>query len=253
MAPSQLPMSLFKFTRKQPLVAIGLGAALIGTALAFPASAPAAPALDANDKRVTAQVESILRNLVKNPNGGAVNISVVPNARASEGYFDRISIKGAPLRFKKLYVSEFALDARNVKIDVPALSSVKKIRTSRSTTTLRAVISENDLTKMLASSKSTKSMGLKVKYVGDKMNVTGNLNYGLVNGPVSGVAKLRQGANHKVYLDILSLKLRGVESPGFVKNQFSNRINPVIDYQDLPFNPPFKSLKIVGNKAYLST
>ena len=244
-------MSLFKLTRKQPLIAIGLGATLIATALTLPA--PAAPALDAKDKRVTAQVESILRNLVKNPNGGGVNISVVPNARASEGYFDRITIKGAPLQFKKLYVSEFALDARNVKIDVPALSSVKKIRTSRSATTLRAVISEDDLTKMLASSKSTKSMGLKVKYVGDKMRVTGNLNYGLVNGPVTGVAKLRQGANHKVYLDIISLQLRGVESPAFVKNQFSNRINPVIDYEDLPFNPPFKTLKVVGNKAYLST
>ncbi len=246
-------MSIFRLTRKQPFIAVGLGAALIAAALSFPTTAPAAPALDAKDKKVTAQVESILRNLVKNPNGGGVNISVAPNARASEGYFDRISIKGAPLQFKKLYVSEFALDARNVKIDVPALSSVKKIRTSRSTTTLRAVISEDDLTKMLASSKSTKAMGLKVKYVGDKMRVTGNLNYGLVNGPVSGVAKLRQGANHKVYLDILSLKLRGVESPAFVKNQFANRINPVIDYEDLPFNPPFKSLKIVGNKAYLST
>ena len=246
-------MSIFKITRKQPILIVGLGAALIGTALTFPSSAPAAPVLDARDKQVTAQVESILRNLVKNPNGGGVSISVVPNARASEGYFDRISIKGAPLKFKKLYVSEFALDARNVKIDVPALSSVRKIRTSRSTTILRAVISEDDLTKMLASSKSTKSMGLKVKYVGDRMNVSGNLNYGLVSGPVTGVAKLRQGANHKVYLDIISLKLRGIEAPGFVKNQFYNRINPVIDYQDLPFNPPFKTLKIVGNKAYLST
>ena len=246
-------MSIKMLTFKRSSVAIGLGVALVGSALSFPASAPAAPVLDAKDKRVTAQIENILRDLVKNPSGGGVSISVVPSARAGEGYFDRISIKGAPLKFKKLYVSEFALDARNVKVDVPALSSVRKIRTSRSTTSLRAVISEDDLTKMLASGKATKSMGLKVKYVGDKMRVTGNLNYGLVNGPVTGLAKLRQGGNHKVYLDIISLKLRGVESPAFVKNQFSNRINPVIDYQDLPFNPPFRTLKIVGNKAYLST
>lgn len=246
-------MSLKKLAPKQPLAAIALGVALIGTALSFPPSAPAAPVLDAKDKRVTAQIKNILRDLVKSPNGGGISISVVPSARASEGYFDRIAIKGAPLKFKKLYVSDFSLDARNVKVDVPSLSSVKKIRTSRSTTSLRAVISEEDLTKMLASGKATRSMGLKVRYVGDKMRVTGNLNYGLVSGPVTGLAKLRQGANHKVYLDILSLKLRGVEAPAFVKNQFSNRINPVIDYQDLPFNPPFKTLKIVGNKAYLST
>ncbi len=246
-------MTLFKFTAARPITVVGLGVALIGCALSFSAPAPAAPALDAQDKRVTNQVESLLRNLVTNPTGGGVNISVVPNARASEGYFDRISIKGAPLKIKKLYVSEFFLDARNVKINVPDLYNLNKIRTSRSTTTFRAVISEDDLTKMLASGKSTQSMGLRVKYVGDKMRVTGNLNYGLINGPISGLAKLRQGANHKVYLDIISLKLRGVESPGFVKDQFSNRINPVIDYQDLPFNPPFKTLKVVGNKAYLST
>ncbi len=248
-------MTLFKFSSTRLITIVGVGVALIGCALAFPVAAPAAPApvISPQGHRVTSQVTSLLRNLVKNPAGGAVNISVVPNARAAEGYFDRISIKGAPLKFKKLYVSEFSLDARNVKINVPDLYSVGKIRTSRSTTTLRAVISEDDLTKMLASGKSTKSMNLRVKYVGDKIHVTGNLNYGLINGPVTGLAKLRQGANHKVYLDILSLQLRGVESPGFVKDQFSNRINPVIDYQDLPFNPPFKTLKVVGNKAYLST
>ena len=198
-------------------------------------------------------MDSILKNLVKSPTGAPLTIQVTPNARASQGYFDRIIIKGGPLQFKKLYLSEFALDARNVKVDVPALSSVKKIRTSASTTALRAVISDDDLTKMLSRSKSTREMNLKVKYVGDKMNVTGNLNYPLVNGPVTGVAKLRQGADHKVYLDILSLKLRGIEAPSFIKNQLYSRINPVIDYQELPFNPVFKSLKVVGNKAYLST
>ena len=246
-------MSVFKLASARPITIVGLGTALIGCAMSFPVAAPAAPAIDAKGQRVTSQVKSMLRNMIKNPAGGGVNISVVPNARAGEGYFDRISIKGAPLKFKKLYVSEFSLDARNVKINVPDLYNVRKIRTSRSTTTLRAVISEDDLTKMLASGKSTKSMNLRVKYIGDKIRVTGNLNYGLVNGPVTGLAKLRQGANHKVYLDIISLQLRGVESPGFVKDQFSNRINPVIDYQDLPFNPPFRTLKVVGNKAYLST
>ena len=245
-------MSPLTLAKKRPLLLACAVTTLLGATL-LPAPAQTAPALDANDKKVTAQVTSILKNLVKSPTGAPVTIQVSPNARASEGYFDRIVIKGAPLQFKKLYVSEFSLDARNVKVDVPALSSVKKIRTSRSTTTLRAVISEDDLTRMLARSKGTKDMKLKVKYVGDKMRVSGTLNYTLVKGPVTGVAKLRQGANHKVFLDILSLKLRGVEAPAFVKNQLSSRINPVIDYEDLPFNPPFKTLKVVGNKAYLST
>ena len=241
---------MLKISKTHPFGLIALGATLLGAGLI---TSDAAPALDAQDVKVTNQVTGLLKKMIKNPNGGPVTIQVAPNARASEGYFDRIVIKGAPLQFKKLYLSEFALDARNVKVDVSALNNVKKIRTSRSTTTLRAVISEDDLTKMLGRSKGTKDMNLKVKYVGDKMRVTGTLNYTLVNGPVTGVAKLRQGADHKVYLDILSLKLRGVEAPGFVRNQLSNRINPVIDYQDLPFNPPFKTLKVAGNKAYLST
>lgn len=237
---------------KRPFL-LAATATILGASLLSSVPAQTAPALDAADQKVTAQVNSILKNLVKSPSGAPVLIQVTPNARASQGYFDRIVIKGAPLQFKKLYVSEFALDARNVKVDVSALSSVKKIRTSASTTTLRAVISDDDLTKMLSRSKSTRDMNLRVKYVGDKMNVSGNLNYPLVNGPVTGVAKLRQSADHKVYLDILSLKLRGIEAPGFIKNQLYNRINPVIDYQDLPFNPIFKSLKVVSNKAYLST
>ena len=247
-------MSPLTLAKSRPLSLLGATCAVLGaTLIPAPAPAQAAPALDANGKKVVAQVETILKKLVKSPTRAPVTIQVTPNARASEGYFDRIVIRGAPLQFKKLYLSEFALDARNVKIDVPSLFSVKKIRTSRSTTSMRAVISDADLTKMLSRSKGTKDMNLKVKYVGDQMQVTGTLNYTLVNGPVTGTAKLRQGANHKVFLDILSLKLRGVEAPGFVKNQLSNRINPVIDYQDLPFNPPFKTLKVVGNKAYLST
>ena len=243
-------MSTATYLKRLPLLAAT--ATMLGASLV---SAPArtAPALDAADQRVTNQVQTILKNLVKSPTGAPVTIQVTPSSRASEGYFDHIVIKGAPLQFKKLFVSEFALDARNVRVDVPALSSVKKVRTSSSTTTLRAVISDDDLTKMLGRSKSTRDMKLRVKYVGDKMNVSGTLNYPLVNGPVTGVAKLRQGGDHKVYLDILSLKLRGVEAPAFIKNQLSSRINPVIDYQDLPFNPKFKSLKVVGNKAYLST
>jgi hypothetical protein len=96
-------------------------------------------------------------------------------------------------------------------------------------------------------------MNLKVKFLGDKLGVSGNLNYMLLNGPVTGVGKLRMAPGHKVFLDILSLKLRGVEVPAFVKNQFSGRLNPLIDTSDLPFNPPFKGVTVIGKKAVLTT
>lgn len=229
---------------------LAVGGALLPT---MP-QAPAAPVVDAQDKKVADRLTWLLNQNIRKPNGAKISIVVTPTARASEGYFSQIRISGAPVQLKKrMRVSEFSLDARNVRVNVAALWSVNKVRTLQSQTKLRAVITEDDLTQLLAHGKRTKEMNLRVKYLGNQMRVTGNLNYALVSGPVDGVGTLRLAAGHKVFLDISSLKLRGVEVPGFVKNQLMNRVNPVLDYQDVPFNPPLKSVKVVGNKAILST
>jgi hypothetical protein len=163
-------------------------------------------------------------------------------------------MSGAPAQLKKkLRVTEFDLDAKNVHLDVASLWNGNRVKTFQSNTKLRAVITEDDFTDMLAQGKHTQGMNLKVRFLGDKLSVTGNLNYTLINGPIQGLGKLRMVPGHKIYLDILSLKLRGVEVPLFVKNQFAGHINPVIDYDDLPFNPPFKGVRVVGKKAILST
>lgn len=218
------------------------------------APASAAPAtVDATGQRVTHRVDQLLRGVLKTQNGTPIALKITPDARSSQGFFPHITISGGATRLKNLFVSEFQLDAQNVQVDVPALTSVGKVRTVRSQTRLRVVITEDDLTKTLSRGKNTRGMGLRVKYVGDKMRITGNLNYAFLNGPISGLAKLRQTSDHNVYLDILSLQLRGVEAPGFIKNQLSNRINPIVNYSTLPFNPPFRHLHVVGNKAILST
>jgi hypothetical protein len=216
--------------------------------------APAAPVLDAADKRVVDRLTVLLKQRVKKPNGENINLLIVPTARASEGYFSHIRMSGSPAQLKKkLRVSEFSLDARNVRVKVPLLWSDDRVRTFSSQTTLRAVITEDDLTHLLSRGKRTKDMGLKIKFLGDRVAVTGNINYMLVNGPISGIAKMKMMPGHKINLQILSMKLRGVEVPQMIKNQFENHINPMIDYEDLPFNPPFKSVKVVGKKAYIST
>lgn len=204
-------------------------------------------------QRITRRVERVLRGVIRTQNGTPIALKITPDARSARGFFPHISMSGGATRLKNLYASQFQLDARNVQIDVPALNNLGKVRTQFSQTRLRVVISENDLTRTLSESKSTRDMGLRVKYVGDRMRITGHLNYAFLSGPITGEAKLRQTSDHNVYLDILSLQLRGVEAPGFVKNQLSNRINPIINYSTLPFNPPFRHLKVVGNKAILST
>lgn len=235
----------------------GLGGALVFATHSGVQAAPAKPAgpvLDANDQAVIKQLTFYLKKRIKSGGGKPVSLKIVPTARASEGYFSEITMSGSPAKLKKLYVSQFNMRARNVQIDVPALMNTRKIRTKKSSTQLRAVISEGDLTKMLGEGRRTKSMNLKVKYLPNgSMRVSGNLDFTLLNGPVTGIGRLRQTSDRKLFLDVSSLKLRGAEVPGPMKNYLSNQINPVIDYDDLPFNPPFKSVKVIGNKAVLST
>lgn len=218
-------------------------------------SAPAGTSLDAQDKYVLGRLTWLINKRVKSSGGKPISVKIVPTGRASDGYFSQIAISGAPAKIKRMYVTEFSLNAKDVKLDVPYLVDEHKIRTSKAATTLRAVITDADITKMLSEGSSTKSMGLKVTFLptGNRIHVTGNLNYALLNGPVDGTGTLRSGADSKIYLDINSLKLRGTETPAFVKNWLSNKMNPLIDYGDLPFSPPFKSFKIVGNKAFITT
>ena len=261
-------MNLFKIHPHQTIRRATVGAILSGALLlhgdvistvmplqAAPAVAPAvAPPLDAQDQKVINRLSWLLNRRVKKPDGSNIAISIVPTARASEGYFSQIKMSGSPAQLKKKFrVSQFSLDARNVHLDVASLWHGNRVKTFESQTKLRAVITEDDLTSMLAQGGATQSMGLKIKFLGDKIGVTGRLNYALINGPISGIGKLRMAPGHRVFLDIYSLKLRGLEVPAFIKNQFSNHINPVIAYEDLPFNPPFKGVKMVGNKAILST
>ncbi len=229
-------------------------ALLVSGAATFLLHTPAqsAPAVDAADQRVAAALTRVLRARITSPNG--MKITIKPTERSSQGYFAQVAMAGKPAKIKKLQLSELTLDARNVRIDVPYLQRENGIRTLSAVTTFRAVVSENDLTKLLAQGKSTKDMKLRVKYLPDgRMKVTGQLNYTLVNGPVQGIGRLVLKPSSKVNLDIQSLKLRGHEVPQFIKDQLSGRINPVIDYADVPFKPRFRSLKVVGTRAILSS
>jgi hypothetical protein len=241
-----------------PVLTTQLSQVNAATAKATPAKAAPAPAQPTAQQQqraqqVTSALTTFLRKRVKSPTG-KLQLVVRPGARADAGHFSEIYIAGNPASVKKLRVSELAMRARNVRINVPELmkSENKELETISSQTSLRIVVTEKDLESMLARGKTTGSMGLRVKYLEDRMQISGNVNYAMLNGPVVGTGRLRLAADHKVYLDILSLKLNGAEAPPFIKQRFSERINPLISYDELPFRPRFKSLKFVGNKAILS-
>ena len=217
--------------------------------------AQTSPTLSAADKKVAGQVEKILRDRVSSPNK-SLKMVVRPTSRSHDGYFSEIIVEGKPVRIKKLSVAEFSLRAQNVRISLAGLKE-QKIRTLQSNTKFRAVVTENDLTQMFARGKATRNMGLKAKYLkdpknGDVMQVSGNWKWTWFNGPVTGIGKLRVTKDNQVYADIISLKLNGAEVPGFVKNKFSESLNPVLDYNDVPFQPRFRTLTVQGSKAILS-
>jgi hypothetical protein len=212
-------------------------------------------AQQAKARRVTAELTNFLRGKVTS-RSGKLQLQIKPGARADLGQFAEIFMSGRGVQVKKkLQVTEFTMRARNVQISVAHLlrNQDKELHTFRSATSLRAVITENDLTTSLARGKRSGSMGLRVKYLGDRLFVSGNWQMGWLNGPVEGTGRLRLAPDHKVYFDIISMKLNGAEVPVFIKNRFSQNINPLIDSDDLPFMPRFRSLRIQGTQAILTS
>jgi hypothetical protein len=222
----------------------------------FPAplmAAPAKPAhtLSPQGRRVVEKVRGLLNSKVSSP-GGRMQLRLVPGTHPERGEFREIAASGAPAKVRKLEISQMTLRARDVRIDVPSLFRENKLRTLRTKTSLRAVVSDDDLTRYLAKGKHTQGMGLQVRFQGKATRVTGNFKWQWFSGPVDGLGRLRLGPNYKVYFDIITLKLNGKSVPDWLKQKFSDKINPLIDYDDVPFRPQFKSLEFRGNHAILT-
>ncbi len=230
--------------RKKKLA--GLGALGLGLALGARIAAPA-QGLDAQGQRVTNLLREVLSEKVKN-----ASFTITPTADARSGYFSEVVISGAPVRIKHTRLSGLLLHARHVHVSVSQLINERKITTLGAVTNLRATITENDLDQLLAEGKHTADMHLHVKFLpGAKLRVAGNWHWTMLNGPVVGVGHLRLAPGNKVNIDVLSLKLNGAEVPGWVKSKFNEKLNPILDYTDVPFQPRFNGLKVVGSTATL--
>ena len=245
-----------------------LGIASVGRAATTskPAAKPAAkpqvkpaltPAQQKRAAKVTASLTRFLNRRISSPSG-KMKLVVKPAARADLGFFNDVYIAGSPLLIKKLRVSDFSLHARNVHLSPNALlrPDDRDIVTFKSQTAARAVISENDLTWMFAQGNSSKSMNLRAKFIGNQIRVAGDWSWGWFSGPVivQGTLRLmKNGGGNQVWCDITSLKLNGAEVPAFLKNKFSEKLNPLISYDELPFKPNIRTLTFHGNKAIITT
>lgn len=229
----------------------GVAVGVLGTS-AQAATLTAAQKVKARE--VTSKLESLLRHRIKSP-GGHLQLKIVPGARPDLGYFSEVFIAAKPAQIKKRRFSELTLRARNVRISPTALlADHSRIVTITSQTAMRAVVTEDELTTALAKGRDSADKALRVQFVGNgKVRVTGTWKWSWFSGPIDAVGKLHLGSGHTVIADIQTLKLNGREVPQAVKDKFSQRLNPLIDYTDLPFRPPFKTLRFTGDKAIIST
>jgi len=222
----------------------------IGSVLSPPSFSPVKIAIAASESgaRVTQVLENYLRKRISSP-GGQLDIKITPSTKADQGYFTDVLIVAKPARIKDRQFSLLRLRAQNVHIDPAALLQKNDLETISSATSLYAEVTDQELTKALAGGKKSSVMNLKVNFKGDLIQVSGNYNWGLFSGPFTATGKLHLASGHQIVADIQSLKINGFEAPAFIKSKFSERINPLIDYNDLPFKPPFRKLVIQGNKA----
>lgn len=212
-------------------------------------AAPSSAATSAQD--VSAALKRALQKSISSPGGNMV-VKITPSSKTAQGYFAEVYVAARPAQIKKRRFSEFVMRAKNVRLDVPKLMK-GNIKTLASQTTLRAIITEDELTQALARGQDSAGKKLKVKFAGNgQVRVTGNWKMSWFSGPMDAVGTLRLGPNYTVVADIASLKLNGKLVPAGVKNKFQQKINPLLDYEDLPFRPPFKSLKFSGSKAVIT-
>lgn len=202
-------------------------------------------------QNVTNALESALRKRITSP-GGNLLVKIIPGPRAAQGVLQEVYVEAKPAQIKKRRFSYLAMRARNVRLNVNKLMN-GDIETLSSQTTLRATVTESELTQALARGQESADKNLRVKFRNDgTVRVTGNWHWGWFSGPMEAVGKLRLGPNYTVVADIATLKLNGTNVPTPLKNKFQERINPLIDYEDLPFRPPFKSLTFKGDKAFIA-
>lgn len=236
------------------------GAVLPHAKITANVAAPKIQALTLQQKRaadVTAHLVRFLNRRISSP-GGKMTLVVKAAPRADLGFFNDIYIAGRPLLIKKLRVSDFSLFAHNVRLDPRALlrADHRDIVTLSAQTKARAVISESDLTWMFAQGNTSKEMNLRAKFIGNQIRVSGNWNWGWFSGPVVVQGKLRlmkSGGGNQVWCDISSLKLNGAEVPTFLRNKFSDKLNPLISYDELPFKPNIRTLTFRNAKMIIST
>jgi len=207
---------------------------------------------------VVEKVENKIRSRFTNPeNPKQAEIKIIPyenEALTAQGRLKTVVIRSTPAMIKKVPAEQISMRADDVRIDVKRLLKEDDLVTiSTARTEVEAIISESNLDALFARGRHTKDMKLKTKFEDGKVRISGYWKLFMFKGPIETVGRLVITPDNNLNYELDSLKLNDREAPASVKKQFMQRLNPVVEFNDLPFKPRIRSIKFKGDKVYVST
>ncbi|MCS7224769.1 MAG: hypothetical protein NZ959_09480 [Armatimonadetes bacterium] len=209
-----------------------------------------------NVSKVATALEQHLRALIVNPsskNGVQLEILTRSPADADQGRFQLISISSAPAQIKGVFLREFRGRVVDAVIDVPALLQRGKLRTLRAQeSVVDGILDGEALEKMFALGKSTKPMKIKVEVLDGVVKLTGVLTLIGINNPFEALCRVvpsPEGLN--VIID--ELRVNGIPAPAIIRSRLEKKINPVVNRDEIPFSPEFRSIRFKDGLIYVSS
>lgn len=235
---------------KQKLVVFTVAVTLVGAPVLLWAQYESSQILSALQKH--------LKERVVNPEKGkepSFKIIPVSNEKeAAQGHLSLVTLECSPVEIKKkLTMETLRIHAEDVVIDSEKLMKTDDLIVKSSKhVSLSASITANQFTSFLARGKHTKDMNIKVKYVNEKLHISGNWKLLFFSGPLTTVGRLVVAKKDEIHFKVDSLQLNGIGAPRSLINKFEQSINPVVESNDLPLSPPISTVKFKGDALLIS-
>lgn len=199
--------------------------------------------------QVLSALQKHLKERIVNPEKGKEPSFKIVEKDAAQGHFSLVTLECSPVEIKKkLTMETLRIHAEDVVIDTEQLIKTDDLIVKSSKhLSLSASITADQFTSFLAKGKHTKNMNIKVKYVNEKLHISGNWKLAFFSGPLTTVGRLVVAKKDEIHFKVDSLKLSGINAPRSLINKFEKSINPVVESKDLPLSPPINTIKFKGD------
>jgi hypothetical protein len=169
-----------------------------------------------------------------------LKIEIKTARQTVEGYFSSVSIDGAPVKVGQIEIASIWLRAKNLRLDVSALKA-GTVQVLSGQVNARVVISEGNMTSLLAKQPQTAGMNLKAHILSNGVEIAGRSTTGLLRGDVRlfGVILPKPGA---IAFQVNAFTVNGSPVSALLKAIAQAQVNAALKVEDIPFKPLFKSV-----------